>query len=64
MDGASCRYIMSDCDAVSLIHDYIHYAPTSEDAVSYVMLAGTTVLHSSIIGRPKIGLLHHQVFIS
>ena len=46
MDGASCRYIMSDCDAVSLIHDYIHYAPTPEDAVSYVMLAGTTLLHS------------------
>jgi len=33
-------YIVSDCDAVSLIHDYINYAPTPEDAVSYVMLAG------------------------
>lgn len=33
-------YIVSDCDAVALIHDYINYAPTPEDAVSYVMLAG------------------------
>ncbi|KAG0623933.1 hypothetical protein M758_3G212400 [Ceratodon purpureus] len=33
-------YITSDCDAVALIHDYIYYAPTPEDAVSYVMLAG------------------------
>ncbi len=31
---------MSDCDAVALIHEYIHYAPTPEDAVSYVLLAG------------------------
>ncbi|XP_024364102.1 probable beta-D-xylosidase 5 [Physcomitrium patens] len=45
-------YIVSDCDAVALIHDYINYAPTSEDAVSYVMLAGmdlncgsTTLVH-------------------
>jgi beta-D-xylosidase 4 len=33
-------YIVSDCDAVALIHEYIHYAPTPEDAVSYVLLAG------------------------
>lgn len=45
-------YIVSDCDAVALIHDYINYAPTPEDAVSYVMLAGmdlncgtTTLVH-------------------
>lgn len=47
---------MSDCDAVALIHDYINYAPTSEDAVSYVMLAGTTLIRSSILYRTNLHL--------
>lgn len=55
---------MSDCDAVSLIHDYIHYAPTPEDAVSYVMLAGTTLLCPSIVCRLEMGLLHFQMVLT
>ncbi|KAJ7564948.1 hypothetical protein O6H91_02G040800 [Diphasiastrum complanatum] len=33
-------YIVSDCDAVAIIHDYFNYAPTPEDAVSEVLKAG------------------------
>jgi hypothetical protein len=39
---------MSDCDAVALIHDYINYAPTPEDSVADVLLAGK-ILYSSLI---------------
>jgi hypothetical protein len=35
---------MSNCDAMVLIHDFIHYAPTQEDVLFYVMLACTHVL--------------------
>lgn len=45
IDCEHCRYIMSDCDAVALIHEFIDYAPTPEDAVSDVMLAGTSPTH-------------------
>ena len=34
------RYITSDCDAVSLIHDSYGYAKTPEDAVVDVLKAG------------------------
>lgn len=54
-------YIVSDCDAVALIHDYIHFAPSLEDAVSDVMLAGmdlncgtTTLLHGLRALRKKL----------
>lgn len=43
-----CRYIVSDCDAVALIHDYVHFAPSLEAAVSNVMLAGTNLSPFSI----------------
>lgn len=39
---------MSDCDAVALIHDFINYAPTPEDSVADVLLAGK-IIHSSLI---------------
>jgi len=34
------RYIASDCDAVSIIHDAQGYAKTPEDAVVAVLKAG------------------------
>ena len=34
------RYIASDCDAVSIIHDAQGYAKTPEDAVAAVLKAG------------------------
>jgi len=34
------RYITSDCDAVSIIHDAQGYAKTAEDAVADVLKAG------------------------
>eukprot|EP00249_Psilotum_nudum_P013885 c24568_g1_i1 orf=97-2478(+) len=33
-------YITSDCDAVAVIYEYIHYAATPEDAAADVLLAG------------------------
>ncbi|KAH9562815.1 hypothetical protein CY35_05G092000 [Sphagnum magellanicum] len=59
-------YIVSDCDAVALIHEYIHYAPTPEDAVSYVLLAGmdlncgTTVLYHAQAALDK-GLIWEEL---
>jgi hypothetical protein len=38
------RYITSDCDAVSIIHDAQGYAKTAEDAVADVLKAGMTSL--------------------
>lgn len=35
-----CRYITSDCDAVSIIHDNQGYAKSPEDAVADVLKAG------------------------
>lgn len=35
------RYITSDCDAVSIIHDAQGYAKVPEDAVADVLKAGT-----------------------
>ena len=34
------RYIVSDCDAVSIIHDVQKYAKSPEDAVAEVLKAG------------------------
>jgi hypothetical protein len=44
------RYIASDCDAVSIIHDAQGYAKTPEDAVVAVLKAGMrpTSLMSSV----------------
>lgn len=42
-----CRYITSDCDAVSIIHDAQGYAKVPEDAVADVLKAGTTSLTNS-----------------
>lgn len=36
----SIRYITSDCDAVSIIHDNQKYARVPEDAVADVLKAG------------------------
>jgi len=38
------RYITSDCDAVSIIHDAQGYAKTAEDAVADVLKAGMSSL--------------------
>ena len=35
-----CRYITSDCDAVSTVFEYHKYAKSAEDAVADVLKAG------------------------
>lgn len=38
-------YIVSDCDAVSLIHEKQNYSQSHEDAVAAVLKAGEFVIH-------------------
>lgn len=43
--GNVIRYITSDCDAVSIIHDNQGYAKSAEDAVADVLNAGILGLY-------------------
>jgi hypothetical protein len=42
------RYITSDCDAVADIYEAQNYSKTSEEAVAYVLKAGTHALDKKL----------------
>lgn len=58
------RYIVSDCDAVSLVHDVQGYAKSPEDAVAIVLTAGMVLPFSFIplvkVKKKEVYIVGHQ----